>query len=235
MTRPPDLVHDASRPPDTAVPGPVAALGAAVHDAKGLDPLAPLTVVAPSAYAALAARRALGSSPGPGGRRGSPTSVSRPWTSWCARSPAPCWVAGAWPRARSSARPPAPWRCRGEGGWPSFVGHPRGLAALVDALAELRRCPAGTLGLSPRRRGRVGDLARLLDEVRAQLHEQGYVDAVDVAEAAASVAETGNVAGLGPVLVFDPGSIAASDRRILDVVVARTGLTGPCPAPERLR
>ena len=231
MTRSPDLVPDASGPADTPVSGPLAALGAAVHDAKGPDPLAPVTVVAPSAYASLAARRALGSSPGPGGRHGV-ANVSVTTVDKLVRQIAGPGLGGRLapgPVEREATRAVAVSRR----GWlAELVGHPRGLGALGDALAELRRCPAGTLGALARRRGRIGDLARLLEAVRAQLHERGYVDAVDVAEAAAAVADAGNLAGLGPVLVFDPGPMAAADRRILDAVVARTGAHPVVPGPR---
>ncbi len=242
MTRPPDTVlaasDSASGSPDsgsldTAVPGPMAALGAAVHEAKGPDALAPVTVVAPSAYAALAARRALGSTPGPGGRCGV-ANVSVTTVDKLVRQLAGP-VLGArgqrlalGPVEREATRTVATAR----GGWlAELVGHPRGLLALGDALAELRRCPAGTLEALARRRGRLGDLGRLLDEVRTQLHERAYADAVDVAEAATTVAGAGNLAGLGPVLVFDPGPMAASDRRVLDVVLARTGAHPVVPGP----
>src|SRR5580658_9162737 len=66
MTRAPDIAQGA---PGAGDPITVA-LDAAVQRAKESDPLAPVTVVAPSAYAALFARRALGRASGPGGRRG---------------------------------------------------------------------------------------------------------------------------------------------------------------------
>ena len=47
--------------------------------------------------------------------------------------------------------------------------------------------------------------------------------------------ERWTLAGLGPVLVFDPGPIAASDRRILDVVLARTGARPRAWPSGRLR
>src|ERR1700686_1978951 len=66
MARAPDPVPDWPLPLDPVM----ADLAAAVASAKGADPLAPVTVVAPSAYAALFARRALGSSARSDQRRG---------------------------------------------------------------------------------------------------------------------------------------------------------------------
>ena len=48
----------------------LAGLGRTLTECKGGDPLAPVTVVAPSGYAAVFVRRALGRLPGEGGRRG---------------------------------------------------------------------------------------------------------------------------------------------------------------------
>src|SRR5580658_2059175 len=66
MTRAPVPVQGASDGTDRVM----TELHGAVTRAKGPDALAPVTVVAPSAYAALAARRGLGATTGPGGRRG---------------------------------------------------------------------------------------------------------------------------------------------------------------------
>src|SRR5580700_1229400 len=66
MTRAPGSVQDASQSVDPATD----ALCHAVSRAQGPDPLAAVTVVTPSAYAALFARRALGAGHGPGWRRG---------------------------------------------------------------------------------------------------------------------------------------------------------------------
>jgi RecB family exonuclease len=112
-------------------------------------------------------------------------------------------------------------------GWVAdLVGHPRGLVALRDALGELRRCPAPTLAALGRRRGRIGDLARLLDDVRAHLHRRGFADAVDLAEAAAEAAQgTGApLRALGAVVCLEPGPMTPAERCILDLVV---GLEGP--------
>jgi RecB family exonuclease len=216
----------------------MADLAAAVAGAQGSDPLAPVTVIAPSAYAALFARRALGALPGAQGRRGI-ANVSCTTADKVARQLGVPVLA-----ARGLRVAPGPvdleairmnaLDCRG---WlTNLVGHPRGLVALRDALGELRRCPAPTLAALGRRRGRIGDLARLLDEVRAHLHGRSFADTVDLAEAAAEAADgTGAALGtLGTVVCLDPGPMAPSERRILDLVVGPGGPTRVVPGPGAL-
>ena len=214
------------------------ALGAAVARAKGGDPLAPVTVVAPSAYAALAARRALGHWAGPDGRRGVANVTCTTADKLLHQLGAP--VLGA----RRQRLAPGPVDLEAirtgalaSGGWlADLVGHPRGLVALGDAMAELRRCPAPTLVALARRGGRIGDVCRQLAAVRAHLHRRGFADAVDLARAAALTAtSSGSALGAwGPVLLLEPGPMAPSQRRVLDLVMARTG-TFPIEAPETER
>jgi len=202
----------------------VSALGAAVHVAKGSDPLAPVTVVAPSAYAALFARRALGGGDGPGGRRGvanvNCTTVDKllrqlgiPVLSARGQRLVPPHV--DLEAIRTTALASRRWLA-------DLVGHPRGLAAIRDAVGELRRCPPPALAALRGRRDRVGDLCRLSEEVRAHLHGRGFADTVDLAEAAQNSAQRGALESLGPVLVLDPGVLAPFERSVLDAVVART-------------
>lgn len=222
----------------TRVPGPdlrtsrsadpvVTALRTAVHGAKGPDPLAPVTVVAPSAYAALFARRALGAGHGPEGRRGvanvSCTTVDKlvrqlgtPVLAARGLRLAPAHV--DLEAIRTGALASRRWLAE-------LVGHPRGLAAVRDAVGELRRCPAPTLATLRARRDRVGDLCRLSEEVRTHLHGRGFADIVDLAEAAVAAAHGGARESLGPVLVLDTGAIAPLERTVLDVVVTRAGTT----------
>ena len=203
------------------------ALHAAVANAKGSDPLAPVTVVAPSAYAALCARRTLGACAGPQGRRGianvSCTTVDKlirqlgvPVLASRGLRPAPHPV--DLEAIRTGALSSRGWLAE-------LVGHPRGLLALRDAVTELRRCPAPTLAAMGRRLGRIGDLVRLLDAVRSHLHERGFAESVDLVEAAiaAVTGSAGVLDTLGPVLCFGSAAMAPSERRVLDLVAARTG------------
>ncbi len=197
--------------------------------AKGSDPLAPVTVVAPSAYAALFARRALGAGAGPEGRRGvanvNCTTVDKllrqlgiPVLGARGQRPAPPHV--DLEAIRTTALASRRWLA-------DLAGHPRGLAAIRAALAELRRCPDPTLAVLRRRRDRVGDLCRLSDDVRVHLHGRGFADTIDLAEAAQTTARHGALGSLGPVLVLDPGAMAPSERNVVEAVVARSGAGTP--------
>jgi len=208
----------------------VTALCAAVHSAKGADPLAPVTVVAPSAYSALFARRTLGYSLGSDGRRGV-VNVSCTTVDKLIRQLA---VPALAARGQRLVPPPLDLeairtRALASRGWlADLVRHPRGLVALRQGVTELRRCPAPVLEALGRRRDRTGDLCALVADVRAHLHERGFADPVDLAQAAADVAvgtsrAPGGLRALGAVLLFEPGTIAPSERRVLDAVWARTG------------
>ena len=134
-----------ARAPDSVMHEPVKAdpvmvgLSAAVAGAKGPDPLAPVTVVAPSAYSALFARRALGLASGPSGRRGI-ANVSCTTADKLARQLGVPVLA-----ARGLRLAPGPvdteairTQALASGGWlADLVGHPRGLVALRDALASV--------------------------------------------------------------------------------------------------
>jgi len=229
MARAPDSWRDTSGDGD----GVMAALSAAVGEVKGSDPLAPVTVVAPSAYAALAARRSLGGTPGPEGRGGIANVNFTTVDKLVRQLGVP--VLGA--RGLRLAPGPVDLEAVRTGalssrGWlAELVGHPRGLRALREAVTELRRCPAPTVAAMGRRLGRIGDLARLLDGVRIHLHERGFADTVDLAEAAATAASRtpGTLIPLGAVLCFDLGATAPSEGVVLDLVRARTG-AGPVVA-----
>jgi RecB family exonuclease len=219
----------APHPGDGASPrtdGVTATLGEAVQRAKGADPLAPVTVVAPSPYAALFARRALATVSGPGGRRGAVNVSCTTADKLLRQLGAPVLAA----RDQRLAPGPVDLEAIRAGalasrGWlAELVEQPRGLAALRDAMTELRRCPAPTLEALARRRGRIGDLCRQWEVVRAQLHGRGFADAVDLGEAAAAAALTGTTLDvLGPVLLLAPGPVAPTERRVLELVMARTG------------
>jgi len=207
----------------------LAALCATVHGVKGADPLTPVTVVAPSAYAALFARRALGAGSGPGGRRGIANVNCTTADKLIGQLGGPVLAARGMRRAPAAVDLEAiRTRAIATGGWlAELVAHPRGLLALREAVAELRRCPAPTLAALARRRGRIGDLARQCHAVRDHLHERGFADPVDLVEAAeaAVTATSGALDALGPVLVLDAGALTPAEHALLDLVVAKTGAT----------
>ena len=225
------------RPGDAAVDPLEAATAMAVAGAKGGDPLAPVTVIAPSAYAALATRRALGAVAWPDGRRGVANvgcttldkvvrQLGTPGLAARGLRPAPGPVGLEAIRSRATAAP----------GWlADLVTHPRGLVSLRDACTELRRCPAPTLAALARRRGRIGELARLVEAVRDHLHERGFADDVDLADAAAAATGSGAAVGaLGAVVCLELGTVSPAQRRVLDLVAGRAGMppvAGPAGVP----
>ncbi|HYA68829.1 MAG TPA: PD-(D/E)XK nuclease family protein, partial [Acidimicrobiales bacterium] len=87
----------------------------------------------------------------------------------------------------------------------AVVGHPRTLAALERACAELRRCDEATLGAIARRGGLSGDLAKLVVAVRRRLNAHGLADSRDLALAALRAAEGvgASALGLGTLVCFD--------------------------------
>src|ERR1700681_473635 len=185
MTRDPDSLRGSPVDAMDRHPG-LAALAATVAAVKGPVALAPVTIVTPSAYAALAARRALGAAAGPEGRRGI-ANVTCTTVHTVVRQ---LGVPGLAARGLRLAPGPVDLEAirtravAGHGGLAELVAHPRGLLSLRDAVAELRRCPAPTLAALGGRHGGGGELARHVDAVRTHLHERGFADTVDLAQAA---------------------------------------------------
>ena len=212
------------RGPEAAGGDPTtAALAEAVMAAKRGDPLAPVTVVAPSGYAAVFFRRALGARVAGGGLRGianvtcttadglvrdlgGPGLATRGWR------PAPAHVDVEAIRAEAE----------GVGGWlAAMAGHDRALAVLARACGELRRCPVEVVEHFTRRRDRAGDLATLVLGVRERLHRGGYADDLDVAGAAleAACAEGADQASAGAIVDASGASrLAPRHREVLDAV-----------------
>jgi ATP-dependent helicase/nuclease subunit B len=233
---------------DESLDGPWAGLVRILHDAKAGDPLAPVTVVAPSGYAAVFVRRTLGSSPGPRGARG--------WANVsCTTVPALLQMLAAPPLATRRLRLASPTldleviraQAHLSEDWiRSFSGHPSALSALQSTLVELRRCPPATLATIGRRPGRARDLVALLDAVRRHLHDCGLADSSDVATDAVAVARRHpeSVRALGPLVGWQLGDLAPAERELLDVLGSRetdratspgnSSLTEmrPCPDPD---
>jgi len=223
-----------TRDPDHAM----VALAAGVAAAKEGDALAPVTVVAPSVYAALATRRALGSlGPGAGGRRGIANVECTVVDKLVRHLGAPLLGERGWRVAPGPVDLEAVRHCAGAAsGWlADLVAQPRGVVAVRDACTELRRCRAATLEALGRRPGRVGQLALLVGTVRELLHERGFADEVDLADAAVEVAGGPGAAlqPLGRVLRTDLGPLSPSQQRVVDLVAARCGDGWAAPAPTR--
>lgn len=205
--------------------------------AKDSDPLAPVTVVAPSTYAAVGARRSLAlvarGRPRAGVANITSTTLDR-LTQQLAG--AVLWRQDLRPvsgpietetvRTVASAGPPS---------WVRLVTHPRTLAALRGAFAELRRLtPLALEGLA-RQDVRGADVASLLVAVRSHLHDHGLADPLDVREAALAAlsGDTPLPAEVGAVVFLEPPVFAPGEAALVDALGGRTRclrLVAP-PAP----
>jgi len=210
-------------------------LGRELEDAKGGDPLAPVTVVAPSGHAALFVRRALGTGSVSGGGRG--------WANVrCTTLASLLRTLGGPPLAARGLRV-APSAVElevirtqagtAEGWLGPFSSLPSAPSELQRALVELGRCPPATLEAISARRGRGGDLVGLLVAVRRNLHDCGFVDTAGLAAEALAVARRrpSEVLALGPLVTWHLGTTAPVERTILDLLGARC-LDPPSPASE---
>ena len=212
-------------PPADPVTGAVAARVAA---AKGPDPLAPVTVVCPTVYAALAVRRSLGSvavaGRGPGVANVECTTVDK----LVRRVAGPVLVGRGLRLASSPVDLEALRSCAEEaGGWPADLGsQPRGLVALRSACTELRRCPRPVVAAMGARPGRVGELARLVLEAGAHLLRQGFADELELMGAAeeAVAGDASALAALGPLVRLPLGALAPASNLLLERIGARTGV-----------
>ena len=223
--------------PDTALEG----LRRQLVAAKGGDPLAPVTVVAPSGYSAVYVRRTLGTWGGAAGGRG--------WANvTCTTLPALLSVlSGPGLATRGLRAAPAAAdlevvraQAGGSSGWlGEFAAHPAAVVELRHALAELRRCPAATLDTLRRRGGRGGALVELREAVRRRLHDAGLADPGDVTDEALDRVRRGPAPrGLGTVVAFEPGPLGPAERGILrglGAAVADPSDSPPAPTFTHVR
>lgn len=175
----------------------------AVFRAKDGDALAPVTVVAPSVYAAIAGRRRL---------------ILETRYHHAAAVAAVSFITfdhlarqlGAPVLARGGLRPvPAAVEAEcirvvaasGPSGWSPLAAHPRTLTATQMAFAELRGLLPHDLEALGRRPVRGAEVVSLLLAVRRHLHEHGFADSLDLRGAAVDTA-----AG-SETLPFDPGAL----------------------------
>jgi ATP-dependent helicase/nuclease subunit B len=194
-------------------------LGRELEEAKAGDPLAPVTVVAPSGYAAVFVRRALGG--------------SRGWANVTSTTvPALVRSLGGPPLAARGLRLAAPAvdleviraGARAAGGWlGELSSHPSALVELQRTLVELRRCPPETLDAIGRQPGRGGDLVDLLASVRQDLHSCGLADTAEAASEALALARwrPSSVRSLGTVLAWELGPATPVEEDILRLLGAR--------------
>ncbi|MGH8898749.1 MAG: PD-(D/E)XK nuclease family protein [Egibacteraceae bacterium] len=198
-------------------PPALEALSAAVDAAKAGDPLAPVTVVVPSTYAGLAARRALSA------RRGL---VNCQFTLLVRVAE----LLGGHALA-AAGRLPLPDAVRAEavrsalaaahGPLASAARHPRTLRSLTSTLAGLRGTPARELDRLARSSARASEIVGLYQAVQASL--RGYYDEHDllVAAAAAIRTQAPRLGDVGHVVLYLPRQVSAAE---LDLCVALAGV-----------
>ncbi|HVC70151.1 MAG TPA: PD-(D/E)XK nuclease family protein [Acidimicrobiales bacterium] len=203
----------------------LAGLGRILADIKGDDPLAPVTVLAPSGYAAVFVRRSLGSLPGPGARRG--------WVNvGCTTTNGLLQMLGSPPLAERGLRLVSPAadlevigaQLRASPGWLGrFASHPTAPTALQRTLTELRGCPPVTLDALTRHGGHGADLVDLLGAVRQALHDCGLADIADLRAEAVDQArrQPSSVRALGPVVSWHLRPEGPAERELLAILGAR--------------
>ncbi len=213
----------------------LAALVDAVSAAKAGDPLAPITVIAPSPYAAAHVRRALATArvagPGVGSANLTCTTVGGLMRTLglgdlASRGQRLAPVAVDLEAIRSTAAAQA--------GWPNrLCTHTGALGALHAAFADLRRCPSRTLDAMARQPGRVGELVTLFNATRVHLHEHGFADELDLIAAAGAAARGGGAeAALGPLVRWQLGPVGPLAESVLaDLGVLSCDVDGRGRAP----
>jgi hypothetical protein len=219
----------------------------AVAAAKAGDPLAPVTVVVPTNYVGVAARRLLGGgrfdriTPGGDGVAGVTfVTVYRlaellgaPRLAAAGRRPVSTPVLAA---AVRSVLADAPGRFR------PVATHPATEAALVEAHRELSTLDDAALDALTRTGPRAADVVRISRRVRSSLAGEWY-DERDLMDAAAAVAEAGTplVDDLGGLVVHLPQELTLPGAALLRSLSARVkvtviaGLSGVEPADAPVR
>ncbi len=204
--------------------GPAAheALATAVDRAQADDRLAPVTVVVPSNYVGLGARRALAR------RRGiAAVAFATPYRLAGMLGAAAMAAGGRRPLSTSVIAARVRSILRTEPGYFAGVeGHPATERALVGAHRELSEVPRPGLDRLTAASERASDVVRIHRAVRdglaARFHDEQDLIAAAVKELAAGSAP---LAELGPVIVFLPQRLTAGQARLLNAVAGRTALT----------
>lgn len=208
-------------------PPALEALGTAIEAGKAGDPLAPVTVAAPSTLAGLAARRALSV-------RGLVNCQFVPLArvaellgghvlAMAGRLPLPDAVGAEALRGALAAS---------SGPIASAARHPRTLRSLTSTLAALRGMPAPLLDQLAGASARSGAIVRLYRATQARLRP--WYDAHDLLLAAAAVvrAGTSRLGNVGQVVLYVPRQLSAAEfdlcaalagAGLLSVVLGATG------------
>ncbi|MHB8439268.1 MAG: PD-(D/E)XK nuclease family protein [Acidimicrobiales bacterium] len=217
-------------PPVSPATTPVAlatALSAAIARAKGDDTFAPVTVVAPSGYAAVWARRAVACT-GVEGRRGvanvtftTPGDLVRrlgsPGLSRGDRrvAPGPVLLEALRTVADDAGDP-----------WRRVASTAPARHRLMGAVDELQRLSPSQLEALAHTPGRGGGVVRLAVALRAHLHARHYVTVADLREEAIEAVRAASLrelAAFGPLVLFDEPSPAPAEVAVLELLAAANG------------
>lgn len=217
----------AAAPPPPAVVvtgyGPAAhdALAAAVDEAQAGDRLAPVTVVVPSNYVGLGARRALAR------RRGiaavnfaTPYRLAEmlgaPVTAAGGRRPVSTPVVAAQVRSILRTDP---------GYFDGVQSHPTTEKTLVKAHRELSEVPDPGLDRLAAASARAEDVVRVHRAVKKGLADRFHDEQDLIGDATEALARGAAPVELGPVIVFLPQRLTAGQARLLGAVAGRTTVT----------
>jgi ATP-dependent helicase/nuclease subunit B len=213
----------------------VEVLAGQVRALKGGDPLAPVTVVVASNYAAIAARRALAAQPGGIAnvtfltlhRLAEQLGASR--LNNAGRRPVSAPVVAAVVRAALDTDP---------GVFRAVASHAATEAALVRAHRELSACPDAALDAIARDGSPKGrDVVRIHRAVKATLSNEWY-DEADLLTAATDALAAGRAPDLGPVIVHLLQEISAAGAALLQALApehVNVGITGVADADAAVR
>ncbi|HZU80188.1 MAG TPA: PD-(D/E)XK nuclease family protein [Acidimicrobiales bacterium] len=239
--------------PPNAPGGGVDALFEAVTRLKKGDALAPVAVVTPSVYSAVATRRALAlaaAQPGvraePGGG-GGVANVECTTPAGLVRSLAAPVLARQELRAAPAALEREAIRtvlAASGPRWRHLAGHPGALAALQRTFAELRRWTLDGLEAMARNLSadHGGHAVHVLLAVRDELHRHGLADTLD--ERTAALEALSRPAAMGPLALFDLGPMAPAEDAVVAGLGAQLGVESvrgnrrpatelrPCADPE---
>ena len=189
-----------------------------VDDLKREDPLAPVTILAPSNIAAITARRALAT-------RGGIAAIQVTTVNRLAEQLGAPFLAPRRPATRAITA--AAWRtalANDPGSFTAVADHPATVSALARAHPQLRDLGEPTLQLIASHPAPAGDLVRLHKEVATALAADWF-DSADLLEAAASNA----TAIEGPVVLYLPGRLDNRQKRFLaaipDIIEINSGQT----------
>lgn len=201
-----------------------------ISEAKGGDPLTPVTVVVPSNYVGVATRRLLAAGTlGPVCDKGTGIAAITFLTAYrLAELLGAARLAGAGRRPVSTPMIAAALRAvlaEAPGVFGPVAEHPATETALVGAYRELRDCSAAALDAVAATGARAGDVVRLCRAARARLVESWYDEQDLVTAAVETLDGGGDVLGLGALIAYLPERLSRHVVELLAAVVRSGGLT----------